>query len=456
MAGTNPTIPPGAFAVTVSNVSPISAQLNWTASVDPEGATVCYSVILGTDTVVRNQTATQHTFYSLAANGNYSGKVIAYDPAGHMAENSFQFSTNDYLPPSDFTVSQTTGSSMNNISWTAATVSDGGQVSYDVYLNNQLVAASLTQLNYQFKPLTELTSYTGKVVAKSSHGKSTEKSFVFTTTANPAPTAPVLSIVDYGFAYIRFSFTAAVDPEGETVSYRVLLNDQDVTSQVTGTVAPSSSLALKYLNFSTNYKLEIKAVDAAGKQSTSNAQQLTTHNNAISTITNIQNSVSGGNLTITFDKVSTADNGFISLVLEDIPQNTVPIQTTKNGTMVSVTYPLSVLPLNKTSRIGVKVDWGLNERQSPSINTLYSNFNFTSTTATLDKAWFNASQQYTITFVNGMISEDPNWDFGEVFFDNVKMSTLAAIVGTQPNYAYVAGTVGSGTFAYLATKTPDL
>ncbi|MEM9338818.1 MAG: YHYH protein [Bacteroidota bacterium] len=84
---------PGSFTVTPSALTHNSANLTWTASIDPDGDAITYSVELGTTELVVSQTVTSYTLENLASGVAQSGKVIASDGNGGTSESSFTFTS---------------------------------------------------------------------------------------------------------------------------------------------------------------------------------------------------------------------------------------------------------------------------------------------------------------------------------------------------------------------------
>jgi hypothetical protein len=87
------------------------------------------------------------------------------------------------LPPGSFSVQVDSISDKRAVLfWPGAVDPEGDSVWYDIYLNDKLIAASLTSnLPFAFTGLSELTGYRGKVVAKDRKDKKTEAPFSFTT-----------------------------------------------------------------------------------------------------------------------------------------------------------------------------------------------------------------------------------------------------------------------------------
>ena len=70
---------------------------------------------------------------------------------------------------------------MARITWGKAVDPDGDVVTYDIYLNETKLDSNVTNTGYQFSGLKELTSYTGKILAKDSQNNIREQAFNFET-----------------------------------------------------------------------------------------------------------------------------------------------------------------------------------------------------------------------------------------------------------------------------------
>jgi len=67
------------------------------------------------------------------------------------------------------------------ISWNQATDPENDSVKYSIYLNQTLIIKDIAEFTHQLNDLEELTSYTGKVVAKDIHNNETAINFSFQT-----------------------------------------------------------------------------------------------------------------------------------------------------------------------------------------------------------------------------------------------------------------------------------
>ncbi|MFT4805344.1 MAG: hypothetical protein ACI9YE_002560 [Psychroserpens sp.] len=86
------------------------------------------------------------------------------------------------LPPNNFDINIINVSSNDaTINWTEAVDPESDAVIYNIYLNQTLVVENISELTYEFIDLEELTSYSGKIIAKDTNNNQTEVAFSFQT-----------------------------------------------------------------------------------------------------------------------------------------------------------------------------------------------------------------------------------------------------------------------------------
>lgn len=149
------------------------------------------------------------------------------------------------LAPNDFniTISNLSHSSVT-INWSEATDPEGEIISYTIYLDGKLVAANISGFGHQLMNLTELTNYSGKVVAKDSNNNETSKTFSFITEKYylKFKKAFNLGIADYAPGYYNtgypYSMIKTIDnnyiiagkssrPDGNGFQFFILKNDYE-------------------------------------------------------------------------------------------------------------------------------------------------------------------------------------------------------------------------------------
>jgi hypothetical protein len=170
--------PPSEFQVTVNTTSYNSVNLTWSESFDPEDETVTYSVFLDGEQYANNLSLREFNFNDLLISIFYEGYVIATDPNNNQRIADFSFTTSENLPPSDFEVSSVDATNISlDINWTNSIDPEGENVTYDLYINDELLTSNYTELNFQFVNLNAATIYSIKINAKDPSGNVTTLNF---------------------------------------------------------------------------------------------------------------------------------------------------------------------------------------------------------------------------------------------------------------------------------------
>jgi|GEM_PF-5331041 len=454
--------PPQSFSVSVSEVKPTSAQLNWTAAKDPENQSVTYTVEVKGQVITTGLSVTTLKLDNLTENTAYTGKVIAKDAAGLSTESAFTFSTANSPAPSAFilTLSKATYKSIDLI-WNASTLPDNGTVSYDVYVNNVFRAGSIPSQNYSITGLQPQTQYSIKVVAKSAAGKSTESILQASTTVNQAPAAFTISKTETGVTSISIDGSKPTDPENEQLSYFTVIDNVEKQIYPTFT-ATAFSYRVEGLASGVQHSIAVKVKDEGGAASTSNTLTVTTYkspeNNFVITPVAEGTKVAVEFITATEERISTALSRYA--VNDDW----------RSFATVQITY--TALPDGKT-KIKLLIDdsdlrtlynrkFQLNLRWTPEDISTYSTVvyytHFTATTAKVSNAHIQGPganpPQWSISFENCKISDYSSWDIQTIVFDNEVITAFAGFAICDPSkIGYYTGNVTTAQYTYLKTKT---
>ncbi|WP_179319156.1 fibronectin type III domain-containing protein [Winogradskyella helgolandensis] len=158
---------PSEFEVTVNSTSVTNIDISWSESFDPEGDTISYSVYLENQEYSSHQNTRTYSFENLSISNDYEGFVIAHDPSGNERIADFSFTTTENLPPSNFEIILATPSNISiDVSWTEAIDPEGTNVSYDLYIDDTLIASNLSETSFLIENLNAATVYNLKIVAK--------------------------------------------------------------------------------------------------------------------------------------------------------------------------------------------------------------------------------------------------------------------------------------------------
>lgn len=456
--------PPGAFTVTVSNVTFNTAVLNWTAASDPENEAVTYSVNVDGQAVASNLTTTTQNLTSLQKNKAYTGTVTATDASGNKTMVNFSFSTSDSPAPSDFTLQLTSSTNKSLIvSWTASTLPNNGQVQYDVYEGATLKATNLTQTTYTFASLSPTTTYTVKVVAKSADGKSTEKTLTAQTAANTAPGAFTAQSPEHGFSYVKITWTAATDSDNDSLSYFINRNGT-LTPLTQEPVAGVYTHFVKNLSQLTAYSFSIVAKDAYGGEVSSNTVQATTNNGPEANfLFTTQNDGSDVKLEWLQDYTTPFNVGASSYVIAGVEKSLAQVQVSTqviagNKLYVQILLPGTDFPVNTQRDIKLKLSWGANETLIQSRTIFHTRYTLTPTTATVAsaqlKTYSNGGRGIVIKFTNDIISEYTTWTATEVKLENcIHTGGITTQFASGQTVASISAEISESDYQYLKTRS---
>ncbi len=173
----------------------------------------------------------------LTARSTYYWKVVGKLNNEEDIESEIWSFTTLNNPPDAFDLSLPENEATNvaldtKLEWLAATDPNGDPVTYDVWLdtsNPPEVQVAFETSDVFFMPTTESgTTYYWQVIAKDDMGAATESEIWSFTTLNNPPAAAVLTSPDNGAVDVALDVTlewqASIDPDGNEVSYDVLLD----------------------------------------------------------------------------------------------------------------------------------------------------------------------------------------------------------------------------------------
>ncbi len=178
-------------------------DLKWSTITGPNNETVVYDIYLGDEKIKDSNEDTDYTLTQLDADTEYTGRIVPKTLNTNKSSISNKVSNTkkaEELTPIKFALKtkrfpnpnaptpEFTNSDVNNITnneatltWTTATISDNSDISYNIYLEGDLTANTLTSNSYTFENLKPKTLYKGVILAISTNLKSTAINFEFTT-----------------------------------------------------------------------------------------------------------------------------------------------------------------------------------------------------------------------------------------------------------------------------------
>lgn len=176
------------------------------------------------------------------------------------------------------------------LSWTKSIDPDGDAVSYQLVLQEgnsdptAVIERGITATQFTFaNPLKFNTLYSWKVIAEDGKGGVFNSSvFSFTTRANAAPLSfSLIQIADQAKGVSlrpELSWETALDPDGNTVTYAVLLDSETdtPTTVVAENVQETYFSLTEDLNYLMEYAWQVLATDSQGNETASQIYRFTT------------------------------------------------------------------------------------------------------------------------------------------------------------------------------------
>jgi hypothetical protein len=219
------------------------ATIKWTATSTNSG-NLKYGIRLDGNYIASDISETSYTLTGLVPETQYKVEVTVTDGAGLSTKASGNFTT---LTPSGLTAPEITVSEISNtgatVNWTASTTTDGSEVSYSLYLNNELVQANMTETEFVFDALDPFSNFVVKVLARSEYGVSSEQYANFGTLGTP-PSSFTLAVIEdpnyeiydlYDPYFLIVGWDTPEAPDGASFSYTIKLNDEIVQQHLTDT-----------------------------------------------------------------------------------------------------------------------------------------------------------------------------------------------------------------------------
>lgn len=288
--------PPSTFAplagVGTLTTRGTAVTLSWAAASDPDGDVVTYALSLSTNpnapALVAQSTATTYSL-GFQFGTTYYWSVSAFD--GFGGTTTITGGTQSFLavfknsPPSVPNNQSKTGTILyhgftpsQSFFWQSATDPDGDPITYSLSYGTDsahLAVLSPIPLGFTLSNLALNTAYFYRIVATDNYGAASDSplNWVFYQFADNPPgsfdvigTTGTVLTRDMG---ATLSWTASVDPDGDPVTYRVLLGTS-AAGLAPLLDTPKTSAALQGLVFGTTYFWRVDAYDGFGATTTVN------------------------------------------------------------------------------------------------------------------------------------------------------------------------------------------
>ncbi|MEM8889575.1 MAG: fibronectin type III domain-containing protein [Bacteroidota bacterium] len=192
--------------------------------------------------------------------------------------------------PEDFTVTANPDMNKATISWTEATDPNGDLVTYSLVLGDDTLLKESPLRTYLAEGLEFERDYAGKVIAADPEGLTNSQSFSFRTgdIPNEAPEAFNLQSPadqeDFVALEVDLRWDAATDPDGDALSYDILLDQNANPSTEVGTDISQTSFRLTGLSSETQYYWKVIAKDGKGGQAESQVYTFSTRASVSATL----------------------------------------------------------------------------------------------------------------------------------------------------------------------------
>ncbi|RKO67157.1 Kelch repeat-containing protein [Desulfofundulus salinus] len=295
---TSPAPPTGLSATATS---PTQVLLTWQPNTEPDLAG--YIIYRNNTEIARvDKNTTTYTDSGLTPRTNYTYGIKAYNTSGLTSEMSNTVTVTTPKPPAP------TNLTVSNITSTGATVTwDPVQEaeSYNVYLNDFLYAAYVTDTSYNITGLDPATNYTVRVTAVISNVEGDPATTSFTTYDQSAPVPPAppsgFTAQATGPTQVRLNWNPNTEPD--LAGYIIYRNNTEIARVDKNTTTYTDS----GLTPRATYTYGIKAYNTSNLTSDMRTVQVTTPKPPAPTNLTVSNVTSTG-ATVTWDPVSGAES----------------------------------------------------------------------------------------------------------------------------------------------------
>ena len=282
-----PDTPSGPNPANNASDQEIDIDLSWNCG-DQDGDTLTYDVYFGNDSLPPSVSSGQtETTYDppgdLEYQATYYWRIVSHDPEGESATSSiWSFSTMEspnHAPDSPSGPNPANNASDQEIdidlSWNCGD-QDGDTLTYDVFFGDSdpPPTAVSNQLGKTFDPEGDLdysTTYFWKIIARDSHGETTEGPiWSFSTVTNAPPTNPFNPIPPNGADHLPVHVTLAwnsYDADGDPLTFDIYLGTELPPPMIATDYADSFFSIPDSLEPATLYHWNVVARDNHGQTS---------------------------------------------------------------------------------------------------------------------------------------------------------------------------------------------
>ncbi len=247
--------------------------LDWPDVTASNDEVITYDIYIDDTVVIEDLGVSTYTVENLEADKDYKVKVVAKDESGNSTNVEDTFTTSSKPVPTTFAITAKDISHTGFIvNWTAATIDSEQGLTYEVTLDDTIVASDLEVLTYTFTDLDKETAYKVTVTATSKEFETTStETLEISTSAKPTPTNVAITAKDISYTGFIIDWTAATIDGDQGVTYEVTLND---------TIVASDLEVLTYtftdLDEETAYKITVTATSKEFETTSTETLELTT------------------------------------------------------------------------------------------------------------------------------------------------------------------------------------
>lgn len=189
------------------------------------------------------------------------------------------------------------------IEW-GTTISNGNKdyaITYDIFLNDELLISKQSTIGYIFENLSPKTKYTGKVIIKDTNDKTETLNFEFETSAS-ALTAFETNVSEITLNSAKLSWTSSSTQDQSDISYDIYIN-----TELTAENISTNEFLLESLDKFTSYTVKIIAKSESANEPISSETTFTTMGSPPSDFPLTQTEVTSCYAIIAWDKVTVED-----------------------------------------------------------------------------------------------------------------------------------------------------
>lgn len=337
-------IPSAPTGLTSNNITSNGFGLSWS----PVNSASSYNIYRNNTLVATNIVATNYDSIGLNSSTMYSMQVSAVNSAGESLKSN-GLNVNTAAPPLSIPGTPTglTNSSVTSAGFNLNWNSVSGATSYNIYKDGVLYASNVTSTSFIASGLSASTTYSMQVSAVNIAGESNKSTILNTTTSAPPVTIPSAPTGLSSSGVTSSGFTLNWSSVSGANSYKVYKNGVLLSSNIVGT-----SFNVTGLNASTNYSMQVSAVNTAG-ESTKSTTQIVATSAPLVTIPSVPTSLAASNrtssgFTLSWGSVSGATSYQVYINGSLLASNVLTTSYSLTDLIQNTNYSMQVIAVNSS------------------------------------------------------------------------------------------------------------